>query len=152
MFKVFQAAVRGPYKGTTAMNTRVSVILAAAALAAAGCERSNAPSNTSTGRPASTAPDNTARNKVDRDSTMKTPMDQSEVTSDVKITADIRRAIMDDKSMSTNAQNVKIVTQTGAVTLRGVVDTQAEKEAIEAKARGVAGVTSVDNQLEVKNP
>ncbi|MCC6678435.1 MAG: BON domain-containing protein [Phycisphaerales bacterium] len=98
-----------------------------------------------------TAPDNTDRNKRDRDTDAKTPPDQSEASADVKITAAIRRAIMDDKSMSVNAQNVKIMTErSGVVTLRGPVDTQAEKDAIEAKAKAVAGVTRVDNQLEVK--
>lgn len=100
---------------------------------------------------ATTAPDNSDRNKRDREAGAKTPLDQSEASADVKITAAIRRAILDDKSMSVNAQNVKIVTeQSGVVTLRGPVDTQAEKDAIEAKAKAVAGVTRVDNQLEVK--
>ncbi len=112
------------------------------------CERRDgAPREGST----STAPDNTDRNKRDRDTDTKTPPDQSEASADVKITAAIRRAIMDDKSMSVNAQNVKIMTErSGVVTLRGPVDTQAEKDAIEAKAKAVAGVTRVDNQLEVK--
>ncbi len=77
-------------------------------------------------------------------------MDQSENSSDIKITAEIRRAIMDDKAMSTNAQNCKIMTDKGAVTLRGVVESQAEKDAIEAKARTVAGASSVTNLLEIK--
>lgn len=102
-------------------------------------------------RPSTAAPDNSARNEADRHEGAKTPIDQSEQTADVRITAAIRRAIMDDKSMSVNAQNVKIITeQSGVVTLRGPVDSQAEKDAIEAKAKGVAGVTRVDNQLEVK--
>jgi osmotically-inducible protein OsmY len=78
-------------------------------------------------------------------------MDQSQSGDDVKVTAAIRRAIMDDKAMSMNAQNCKIITdKSGVVTLRGVVDSQAEKDAIQAKAQAVAGVTRVDNQLEVK--
>ena len=78
-------------------------------------------------------------------------MDQSESVADIKTTADIRRAIMDDKSMSINAQNCKIITdKAGMVTLRGVVSSQAEKDAVGAKARGIAGESKVDNQLEVK--
>lgn len=97
------------------------------------------------------APDNTAKNKVDGGSDTKTPMDQSQAVGEIKITADIRRAIMEDKTMSMNAQNCKIVTEkSGLVTLRGVVNSQAEKDSIEAKAAAVAGVTKVDNQLEVK--
>ena len=95
---------------------------------------------------------NTGVNVRDRDSTAKTPIDQNENTADIKITADIRRAIMDDKSMSVNAQNCKIITdKSGMVTLRGVVNSQAEKDMIESKAKAIAGVTKVDNQLEVKS-
>lgn len=95
--------------------------------------------------------DNSGYNKADANGNSKTPMDQSQASADVKITAEIRRAIMDDASMSTNAQNCKIITdKAGVVTLRGVVNSVTEKEAIEAKAKAAAGVTSVDNQLEVK--
>ena len=59
---------------------------------------------------------------------------------------------MDDKALSTNAHNAKIVTDKGAVTLRGVVESAAEKDSVETKAKAVAGVASVDNQLEIKNP
>jgi hyperosmotically inducible protein len=106
-----------------------------------GCDTNNEPA----------APDNTARNEVDRSGDTKTPMDQSESSAAIRITADIRRAIMDDKSMSTGAQNCKIITDdAGVVTLRGVVSSQAEKDSIAAKATGVVGVKQVDNQLEVK--
>ena len=78
-------------------------------------------------------------------------MDQSNSSADIKITADIRRAIMDDKAMSINAQNCKIITdKSGVVTLRGPVASQTEKDAIESKAKAIAGVSSVVNELEVK--
>lgn len=96
------------------------------------------------------APDNTGRNERDRDGNTVTPEDQSENEADRKITADIRSAITGDETMSLNARNVKIVTLNGVVTLRGPVETQAEKDAIEAKAEAIAGVSRVDNQLEVK--
>lgn len=99
------------------------------------------------------APDNTANNRRDRDMNNpanKTPMDQSNAQSDLDISARIRSAVMEDKSMSLNAQNCKIITDHGVVTLRGVVDTQAEKAAIEAIAQATQGVTRVDNQLEIK--
>lgn len=79
----------------------------------------------------------------------KTPMDQSNSKADIDITASIRRAIMEDKSMSMNAQNCKIITQSGVVTLRGPVASAEEKASIESKAKAVAGVTRIDNQLEV---
>jgi osmotically-inducible protein OsmY len=75
-------------------------------------------------------------------------MDQGGDESDRKITADIRKRVMDAK-LSVDAQNAKIVTQGGRVTLRGPVSTQAEKDTIGRIAGEVAGVTNVDNQLEV---
>lgn len=98
------------------------------------------------------APDNTARNQGDVGASALTPMDQSESGPDVEISAQVRRAILADSSMSVNGENVKIITSSGVVTLRGPVATDAERAAIEAKAKAVAGVTRVDNQLEVKAP
>lgn len=98
------------------------------------------------------APDNTGKNKVDREANTKTPFDQSESAADIKITAEIRRAIMNNTSMSTDAQNCKIMTSNGIVTLRGPVQFLAEKEMIGTLAEKVAGVIRVDNQLEVKTP
>ena len=96
--------------------------------------------------------DNTSVNKRDRDANTKTPLDQNENKADIGITANIRKSVVDTK-MSINAQNVKIITQDGTVTLRGPVKTQEEKDRIEEIARSVAGVKTVDSQLEVeKNP
>jgi osmotically-inducible protein OsmY len=44
---------------------------------------------------------------------------------------------------------VKIITNDGQVTLRGPVKTEEEKKAIESKAKQVAGVKNVENQLEI---
>lgn len=94
--------------------------------------------------------DNTGRNTRDRDADRATPIDQGENQVDIKITAEIRRAIIATDGMSINAQNVKIITRNGIVTLRGPVNSAAERDAINTKARAVAGVTSVVNELEVK--
>ena len=94
-------------------------------------------------------PDNSARNVRDRDDQNKTTGDQSENEADRTITQNIRRAVTADDSLSTNAKNVKIITNNGTVTLRGPVKSEKEKAEIEAKAKQVAGVKSVDNQLEV---
>ena len=124
--------------------------LAAAALAAGvllllqGCENKTASQKSASPPAPVTAP---AQNDVGG----VTPLDQSEASADIKTTADIRRAIMDDKGMSINAQNCKVITdKSGMVTLRGVVDSQAERESIEAKAKSIAGATKVVNQLELK--
>jgi hyperosmotically inducible periplasmic protein len=104
-----------------------------------------------TGNTTPTAPDNTAVNERDAEGNTKTPIDQDENSADVKITANIRSRITGDSSMSVNARNVKIVTSQGKVTLRGPVDSAAEKDAIEVIARDVAGEGNVDNQIEVVN-
>lgn len=96
-------------------------------------------------------PDNTKINKRDKDSAALTPMDQGGSEGDRKITQQIRQAVMKDGSLSFTAKNAKIITIDGKVTLRGPVNSAAERSAIEAAAKAVAGVTRVDNQLEVKN-
>lgn len=96
-------------------------------------------------------PDNTKVNKRDTSSAALTPMDQNNNQTDLKITQQIRQAVMADGSLSFTAKNVKIITQNGKVTLRGPVNSAAERTAIEAAARKVAGANQVDNQLEVKN-
>ena len=79
-----------------------------------------------------------------------TAFDQSESSEHIKITADVRRAIMNDDSLSTSAKNCTVVTDAnGMVTLSGSVNTQAEKDAIEAKAKAVVGASRVTNRLEV---
>lgn len=92
--------------------------------------------------------DNTAKNA--QTPAAQTPLDQGENQADLEITANIRKAIVADDSLSTNAHNVKIITSGGAVTLRGPVKSRQEKDTIEAKAKQVAGVRRVDNFLEIE--
>jgi hyperosmotically inducible protein len=93
--------------------------------------------------------DDTARNVRDRGDTL-TPMDQGGSAADREISAAVRRAVVDDDPLSTNAHNVKIITVDGVVTLRGPVKSAAEKASIVAKAQKTSGVKRVDNQLEVE--
>jgi hyperosmotically inducible periplasmic protein len=92
--------------------------------------------------------DNTGRNVRDRGD-RPTAGTQSNDQDDVALTRQVRRAIVDDGSLSTNAHNVKIITSDGVVTLRGPVDSAQEKASVVAKAEHVPGVRHVDNQLEV---
>ncbi len=94
--------------------------------------------------------DNTARNVRDRDRKTLTPMDQSANDADRRITQTIRQEVVANKALSTNAHNVKIITVNGVVTLRGPVKNEDEKSAIAAVAQRVAGVTKVDDQLEIE--
>jgi hyperosmotically inducible protein len=134
------------HKKEVAMKTIPLLILLPAVLVI-GCSRDRdaRPPQSS----AAVEPDNSGRNLRDRNEATKTPADQSENEADRTITQNIRKALTDDDSLSTNAKNVKIITNDGTVTLRGPVKSEKEKADIEAKAKQVAGVKSVDNQLEV---
>jgi hyperosmotically inducible protein len=106
-------------------------------------------SNVRAQTPSPTAPDNSGINVRDRSNDAVTAGEQSNSKQDLKLTAKIRRAIVKDKSLSTMAHNVKIVSLNGAVTLRGPVKSDEEKATIDAKAQAIAGTEKVDNQLEV---
>ena len=92
------------------------------------------------------AADNTKKNQ---DQVPPTADQQKMNTPDRTITQRIRKSIHQDKSLSTYAHNIKIVTQAGKVTLRGPVMSEEEKAALEDKAAAVAGKGNVTNQLEI---
>jgi hyperosmotically inducible periplasmic protein len=119
------------------------LLITALGLVVAGCEQGKSGSGSGTAR------DNTAVNERDRGSAAKTPIDQNENKKDVGITAEIRKRVVDTK-MSIDAQNVKIITQDGKVTLRGPVKTADEKAQIEKFAHEVAGAGNVDSQIEIE--
>lgn len=96
------------------------------------------------------APDNTKVNERDRSKDEPTADQQKDNRSDRDITQQIRQAIMKDKSLSTYAHNVKVITQNGQVTLKGPVRSDDEKRTIETKATEVAGENKVTSELSVK--
>jgi hyperosmotically inducible protein len=98
----------------------------------------------------STDADNTRRNVRDRDGKTLTPLDQGSSDADIATTTQIRKELRAREALSVNAQNVKIITVNGRVTLRGVVDTEAEKRILGEIAARTATADKVDNQLEVK--
>lgn len=71
---------------------------------------------------------------------------------DRELARKIRKSVVDDKSLSTYAHNVKIIARDGTVTLRGPVRTEAEKEDIGKKAIAIAGMAKVTNELEIAPP
>jgi hyperosmotically inducible protein len=95
-------------------------------------------------------PDNTKVNKGDRDKSQPTADQAKNNLSDRDMMQQIRKAVVDDKSLSTYAHNVKIIAKNGKVTLKGPVHTEEEKKAIEAKAVEVAGADNVTNTITVK--
>lgn len=100
---------------------------------------------------AQTQPDNTANNKGNQSSTAVTADQQKNDKSDRMLTQQIRKAVIADKSLSTYGHNVKIISQHGAVTLKGPVRSEDEKKAIVAKAEQIAGAGNVTDQLSVKS-
>lgn len=99
--------------------------------------------------PQAPAPDNTATNKRDRSKAEKTADQANQNSGDRDLMRKIRRSIMDDKSLSTYAHNVKIIAENGKVTLKGPVRSEDEKRSVEAKAVEVAGTGNVTNELSV---
>lgn len=93
--------------------------------------------------------DNTKVNKQDRAEHAVTAGQQKENKSDREITRQIRKAVVADKSLSTYAHNVKVVTQHGTVTLKGPVRSEEEKKNIEQKAAEVAGASKVKNEITI---
>lgn len=94
--------------------------------------------------------DNTGKNARDSEDQTLTPEDQGGSAADRELTANVRKAIVADDDLSMNAHNVKIITRSGVVTLRGPVENAAERASVAAKAQKVAGVKRVDNQLEIE--
>jgi len=95
------------------------------------------------------APDNSKTNQGDASKGAMTAQQQSTNPADQNITKQIRSAIYKDKSLSTYAHNIKIITQDGKVTLKGPVRSADDKASIEAKAVAVAGADNVTNHLKV---
>jgi hyperosmotically inducible protein len=96
------------------------------------------------------APDNTKVNQRYKNKAEPTADQQKENQPDRKLARQIRRSIVQDKSLSSYAHNVKIIAQNGVVTLKGPVRSDEEKTAVEAKAAEIAGADKVTSQLEVK--
>ncbi len=97
----------------------------------------------------SAAPDNSKNN---RDKTSPTADQQKMSAADRELTKKIRASIASDKSLSTYAHNIKIISQDGKITLRGPVRSEDEKAAIESKATAIAGPNTVTNMLDVAPP
>ena len=98
---------------------------------------------------AQTAPDNTKVNTRDRAKGAVTADQQKENAGDRELTRKIRQSLINDKTLSTYAHNVKVIAQGGQVTLKGPVRSDEEKRSVEAKATEVAGSGHVTNQMSV---
>lgn len=95
-----------------------------------------------------TAPDNSGNNRLQNQTATADQGKNDKL--DRMMTAKIRRAVVADKSLSMYAHNVKIIVVGGAVTLKGPVHSEAEKQTVADKAAQVAGAGRVDNQITIK--
>lgn len=96
-------------------------------------------------------PDNTKMNKGDAKSSAVTADKQKMNATDRELTQKIRKSVIAEKSLSTYAHNVKIISQNGKVTLKGPVRSEDEKQMIASKAADAAGgAGNVDNQISIK--
>lgn len=128
-------------------NTRSFISIGAFVLALGlnpAVQAQNAPN-----RPAQ--PDNTRVNQRDRQPGEVTADQQKEKVNDRDLAQKVRRAIEQDKSLSTYAHNVKVVVQNGTVTLKGPVRSEDERHAIQAKVAEIAGTGNVKDEMSVKS-
>ena len=94
------------------------------------------------------APDNTANNEREVNKNLPTPMEQGNSESDLNLTKDIRSAVV-GADLSFNAKNVKIISNNSHVTLRGVVESEAEHQAVLKLARAHADPAKITDDLKV---
>lgn len=94
-------------------------------------------------------PDDSAVNTQDRQKGAVTADQQKETPHDRALTQQIRKSLVKDKSLSSYAHNVKVVSQNGVVTLKGPVRSDEEKRSVEAKAAEIAGRDNVRSEISV---
>jgi osmotically-inducible protein OsmY len=94
--------------------------------------------------------DNSSVNMRDRNNAEPTADHAGNNLSDRQIMSNIRKAIVNDPSLSTYGQNVKVIAENGHVTLKGPVHGYAERKKIERKASQVVGATNVTDEMSVK--
>jgi len=128
------------------MNIGVEILLLAVCLLLGASMPAGTPRAQDQQQPAA---DNT---KTNRDKSAPTADQQKMNPADRELIKKIRVSINEDKSLSTYAHNIKIISRDGQVTLRGPVRSEDEKAAIESKATAIAGPNSVTNLLEVAPP
>ncbi|MFA6237863.1 MAG: BON domain-containing protein [Bacteriovorax sp.] len=88
-----------------------------------------------------------ASSSVEREKVVAAEAQAKGTITDVEVTRKLRERLMADDQLSTNAQNIKIVTVKDAITLQGPVASRAEKVKIENFARAMAGKKKVYNRL-----
>ena len=134
-----------------AKRVAVSLLIVLAFVAASSSMLCSQTQTEQTANSGDNTADNTKVNTRDRADGSPTADQQKESQSDREITRRIRQSLVQDKSLSTYAHNVKIITQDGHVTLKGPVRSDDEKRTVQAMATKVAGENKVNNELDIKS-
>jgi hyperosmotically inducible periplasmic protein len=121
---------------------RIFVLAAAPCIAGGGLAAQSQPP----------AQDNTRQNQRDRSPSEATADQAKNTVSDRDAMQRIRKSVMSDKSLSTYAHNVKVISQSGQVTLKGPVRSEEEKRTVEQKAAAVVGADHVRNEITIQPP
>ena len=104
----------------------------------------------STNTEQSSTSSSTAANKGDDNPDSITPFSQSNADADLKVTQNIRQAIEKQDGLSENAKNIKIITTTDhTVYLKGVVDSEDERNRVLAIAKPIIGDLKFKNYLKL---
>jgi hyperosmotically inducible periplasmic protein len=130
-----------PWSMTLLLLLAVSFVPLTVSVGAQNPDNSGSPSQT---------PDNAAANRPGNSPDANRADQQGSSENDREITRKIRKAVIADKSLSTYAHNVKIISRNGVVTLKGPVRSDQEKNAIDSAATQIAGAVNVKDELTVK--
>lgn len=77
------------------------------------------------------------------------PTTQGAASTDSEMTSKVRHALMNDNTVGTAAQHIRVATKNGVVTLRGRVESTEERDAALAKAKQIAGDANVKDDITV---
>ena len=136
------------------MNTMtccIACVTAGCLLPLCGCDtRDETPATRTTTTDRTTTRTTTPPPADDTTRDTLTAMDQSQSSEHIRMTADIRQAIVADDALSMRAKNCIIITDSdGKVWLQGIVNSQNERDLIERTAERIAGTDNVTSELEV---
>jgi osmotically-inducible protein OsmY len=128
------------------MKTARSLLIASFVLAIPSCNNSLFVLRASAATLSTQAPDNSAQNQNQG----ATADSQGNAKADRMTLAQVRRAVIADKALSTYAHNIKILVVNGTVTLKGPVNSDDERQKVFADVANVVSADKIANQLTLK--
>jgi osmotically-inducible protein OsmY len=86
---------------------------------------------------------------MDNNTDTSSAVASTEAISDRALETHIRQVLMSESQFSSQVANISINVADGHVTLKGAVDTEEDRQEIISKIEKIAGVSSIDNQLQI---